>query len=58
MHHLLSSTDVYLCDLERNEMIPVVITNGDAQHLNYRNNGCKMVDYTIECKVAENRIRR
>lgn len=58
MHHLLSSTDVYLCDLERNEMIPVVITNGDAEHLNYRNNGCKMVDFTIECKVAENRIRR
>lgn len=53
MHHLLNATDVYLHDLERGTLVPLVITNGAAQ---YRRNG-KMAQYEITAQLAQQRRR-
>jgi hypothetical protein len=58
MHNLLNSTEVYLHDLERGEIIPVVLKNGTTEYKTYRNNGGKLVDYSIEVEFANKRVRR
>lgn len=58
MHHLLGSTQVYLQDIQTDELLPVNITDNSCQYKTYRNNGGKLVDYTINCELAQNRERR
>lgn len=58
MHHLINSTDVYLYDIAREEMIPVIIPTTTCEYKTYKNQGNKLVDYTIQVQIAQNRIRR
>ena len=58
MHHLLNSTEVYLYDLETEQMIPVLLTNATTEYKTYKSNGGKLVNYAIEVKYANGRIRR
>lgn len=58
MHHLINSTEVYLYDIITQEMIPVVIPSTSCEYKTYKNNGCKLVNYTINVDVAHNRVRR
>ena len=58
MHHLLNSPNVYLLDMETNEMMPVVLTNTTTEYKTYKGNGGKLVNYTIDATLAQERIRR
>lgn len=58
MHHLLNSTNVFLMDLEKTQMIPVVLTSTTTEHKTYKNNGHQLVNYEIEVTIAQTRIRR
>lgn len=58
MHHLLNSTEVYLYDILKDQMIPVVLKNGTTEYKTYRSNGHKLFNYTIEVSYANDRIRR
>lgn len=58
MHHLLNSPNVYLLDMETNEMMPVILTNTSTEYKTYKGNGGKLVNYTIEATLAQERIRR
>lgn len=58
MHHLLNSANVYLYDIAKNQMIPVVLTNSTTEYKTFKSNGCKLVNYTIEVAYANDRIRR
>ena len=58
MHHLINSTDVYLYDIANEEMIPVTIPSTSCEYRTYKNQGNRLVNYTIQVQVAQNRIRR
>ena len=67
MHHLLGSTNVYLYDRQGSgwdngptvgEFIPVVLTDSSCEYKTYRNQGARLVNYTIEATVAQNYLRR
>ena len=58
MHHLINSTDVYMYDIANGEMIPVIIPSTSCEYKTYKNQGNRLVNYTIEVQVAQNRIRR
>lgn len=58
MHHLLNSTEVYLYDFEKGQMIPVLLTNTTTEYKTYKSNGGKLVNYAIEVKYANGRMRR
>lgn len=59
MHHLLESPVVFLQDLSEGTRIrPVVITGNTCEFKTYRNNGNKLMEYTIEAELAETRMRR
>lgn len=58
MHHLLGSTDVYLYDLEKKTMTPVVLTDNECRYKTSGSEGGMLVDYEIGVKVAHNRLRR
>jgi len=58
MHHLINSTDVYMYDIANEEMIPVIIPSTSCEYRTYKNQGNRLVNYTIEVQVAQNRIRR
>lgn len=58
MHHLINSTNVYLYDIPGGKMIPVTIGETTCEYKNYKNQGNKLVDYTIQVEVAQNRTRR
>lgn len=58
MHHLINSTDVYMYDIAAGQMIPVLITDNSLEYKTYKNQGNKMVNYTIVVQVAQERIRR
>lgn len=58
MHHLINSTDVYLYDIANEEMIPVIIPTTSCEYKTYKNQGNRLVNYTIQVQVAQNRIRR
>lgn len=58
MHHLLNSTEVYLYDILKDEMIPVILTNTTTEYKTFKGNGGKMVNYAIEVEFANERIRR
>lgn len=58
MHHLLNSTEVYLFNINTGDMIPVVLNNTTTEFKTYKNNGGRMVNYTIDATLAQDRIRR
>lgn len=58
MHHLINSTDVFLYDIATREMIPVIIPTTSCEYKTYKNQGNRLVNYTIQVQVAQNRIRR
>lgn len=57
MHHLLESTEVYLHNLEEDEIIPVNITNSSCEYKTFSNNGKKKFYYQIEVEESQQRIR-
>lgn len=58
MHHLINSTDVYLYDIANEQMIPVTIPSTTCEYKTFKNQGNKLVNYTIQVEVAQNRVRR
>lgn len=58
MHHLLGSTNVYLYDMITDEYLPVVLTNSSCEYKTFRNQGARLVNYTIEATAAQNHTRR
>lgn len=58
MHHLLNSTNVFLGDLVTGQMIPVILTNTTTEYKTYKGNGGRLVNYTINVTIAQERIRR
>ena len=58
MHHLINSNLVYLYDIADGKMIPVNIVNTTCEYKTYKNQGNRLVNYTIQVQVAQNRIRR
>lgn len=58
MHHLIGSTEVYMYDLEKGDMIPVVLTTNECKYKTYGTEGNKLMSYEIGVRVAHNRIRR
>lgn len=58
MRHLTGSTCVYLYDLASQQMIPIVITDNSQEYKTYKNQGNRMVNYTLQAQLAQNRIRR
>lgn len=57
MHHLLESTEVYLHNLEEDEITPVNITNSNCEYKTFSNNGKKKFYYQIDVEVSQHRIR-
>ena len=57
MYHLINSTDVYLYDIANEQMIPVTIPMTSCEYRTKKNQG-RLVDYTIQVQIAQNRIRR
>ena len=58
MHHLLNSPEVYLFNINTGDMIPVVLNNTTTEYKTYKNNGGRLVNYTIDATLAQERIRR
>ena len=58
MHHLLNSTDVYLHDLDRGVILPVILESQSTPYKTFRGEGGKLVNYTIEVTIAQSRMRR
>lgn len=58
MYHLINSTCVYLYDIANDQMIPVTIPTTSCEYKTYKNQGNKLVNYTIQVEIAQNRIRR
>ena len=58
MHHLINSTFVYLYDIANGNMIPVTIPSTTCEYRTYKNQGNRLVNYTIQVEVAQNRVRR
>lgn len=59
MHHLMESPLVFIQDLSEGTRIrPVVLTGNTCEFKTYRNNGMKLMEYTIEAELAETRMRR
>lgn len=58
MHHLLNSPQVFLFDIEKQQMIPVLLKNTSTEYKTYKGQGGKLVNYTIEVTIAQTRKRR
>lgn len=58
MHHLLNSPEVYLFNINTGDMIPVTLNNTKTEFKTYKNNGGRLVNYTIDANLAQERIRR
>lgn len=58
MHHLLGSTDVYLYDLQTEQLYPVTIANTSCEYKTYSNNGNQLVRYDIRATLAKILTRR
>lgn len=56
--HLLRSVDVYLYDLTTAETIPIVLTDKSAEIKSFKNQGRKLVTYTIKCEASQQMERR
>lgn len=58
MHHLLNSRCVYLEDMQAGQIRPVVLTNATSEYKTWANQGHKLIEYTIEAELAQDRLRR
>ena len=58
LHHLLESTEVYLHDLNTDEIVPVNITNTTCEYKTFTNNGKKKFNNTINVEVAQSKFRK
>ena len=58
MHHLLNSTEVYLHDMEKDVILPVILNNSSTPYKTFKGEGGKLVNYTIEATIAQSRRRR
>lgn len=58
MHHLLNSPEVYLFNINTGDMMPVTLNNTKTEFKTYKNNGGRLVNYTIDATLAQERIRR
>lgn len=58
MHHLLESNMTYLYDVINDRLVPTVVTDTKCDWLTYRNNGRKMVNYTITMNESQKKDRR
>lgn len=58
MHHLLNSPDVFLCQISTNDCYPILLTDNSHEYRTVRQNGQRMVEYTINAKAAAQFERR
>lgn len=58
MHHLLESPDVYLLDLDTQELRAVVLTDAEAPVKTFKGEGRRLVDYIINAQFAQDMERR
>jgi hypothetical protein len=58
LHHLLESTEVYLHNLNTDEIYPVNITNTTCEYKTFTNNGRKKFNNTINVEVAQTKVRK
>ena len=58
MHHLLNSPMIYLCHISSGDMIPVTMKTNTCEYKTFSNQGNRMVNYTMQVELAQNRIRR
>lgn len=58
MHHLLNSTEVYLCELGTGRFLPVVLTETEHARQSFRSNGRRPNEYTFNAELAQQRYRR
>lgn len=56
MSNLIETTKAYLCDLETNTYIPVLINNNSVDIKTYRNQGRKLFTYTIDVQESQNKF--
>lgn len=58
MHHLLNSTDVYLHDLDKSIILPVILESTSTPYKTFKGEGGKLVNYSIQVTIAQDRRRR
>jgi hypothetical protein len=58
MHHLTGSNLVYMFDIDHQIMYPVLLVDNSFEYKTYRNQGCKMIQYTINVQIAQDITRR
>lgn len=58
MYHLITSNEVYLHNLIKDEITPVNIDNNVFEHKSYKNNGNKMFQYEINCTASQDKYRK
>lgn len=58
MKHMVESVEVYLVDLATGDEIPVLMTDSQLQHKTWHSNGKKLVNYTLQWKESQKKIRR
>lgn len=58
MYHLLESSEVYLHNLETDEITPVVITDSNCVYKTYANQGNTRFHYTINVEASNYKIRK
>ena len=56
MPNLIETTKAYLCELDTNTYIPVLINNNSVDIKTYRNQGRKLFTYTIEVQESQNKF--
>lgn len=57
MINLMASIKIYIHDLVEDFIAPVVITNSNCEHKNYKNQGRKMATYNIEVSASQPKYR-
>lgn len=58
MHHLSESILVYLEDVTAGQMYPVVVTDTSLEYKTYKNQGRRLVDYTLTVDLAADIMRK
>ena len=58
MYHLITSNEVYLHNLIKDEITPVNIDNNVFEHKSYKNNGNRMFQYEINCTASQDKYRK
>ena len=56
MPNLIETTKAYLCELDTNRYIPVLINNNSVDIKTYRNQGRKLFTYTIDAQESQNKF--